>query len=193
MTTGLSNLKFPFNQPYDDEPEYLYSTMVFQQSIAPVGWVKSTSDNDCMLRIVSNLSEPSRGGNNPISSSFTTSTSLSTSVNLSTLNTDTYFATINDIPVHTHTIPSQATVGVVAFSMPAAYSPAGTIYLNSGMSSTTASVQTTGPGISSAGHSHSIPTVSSTITSPTRANFTFKFKYVDAIIATRYYRAKLDE
>lgn len=61
-----------FNDGYSSEiqkqfginPEYKNSIMSFCQAAAPTGWLRDTTDNDCMLRIT-NGSTISTGGNSP--------------------------------------------------------------------------------------------------------------------------------
>jgi hypothetical protein len=194
MTTGLDGLQIPFNNAYDDEPEYLYSTMVFQQSFAPVGWTKLTTHFDCMLRIVSNLTSPGEGGLNRLSESFFSNQPLNTSVNVTGLATDVHYTTIAEMPAHTHYVTGAGSITTGAFGAPNTYiQPTNPGYMLSGSIATTGvGVYSTGTGMSSAGHSHIIANVTIPLSNPTNSKVNFKFKYVDAIFATRYTRG-LDE
>jgi hypothetical protein len=194
MTTGLDGLQIPFINPYDDEPEYLYSTMVFQQSVAPVGWTKRTNNNDCMLRIVSDLTSPDSGGSNPLTSTVFANQPLSSSASLTDLSTDVHFTTVAEMPAHTHYTTVSSGLITAAFGAPSIYvQPTNPGYMLYGsMATAPISISSSGPGMSSAGHSHTIPNVNVPLSNPTNSTVSFKFKYVDAIIATRYYRG-LDE
>lgn len=184
MTTGLDGLQIPFINPYDDEPEYLYSTMVFQQSVAPVGWTKRTNNNDCMLRIVSDLTSPNSGGDNSLSSTMF-SVPLNTTIAVDGVTTDRYFTPTTDMPTHTHTYTYRGAIGSIAYASPTAYSPGGSYYPSTtGMNLVPITVNTAGTTL---GHNHTLPTQNVSISSPINT-VAFKFKYVDAIIATRYFR-----
>lgn len=194
MTTGFDGLNIPFIKVYDDEPEYLYSTMVFQQSFAPVGWTKRTDNHDCMLRIVSNFTSTNSGGSNPLTSTFFTNQPLSASASVTGLATDIHNTTIAEMPAHTHFVTGASSITTGAFGAPSTYiQPTNPGYMLQGSIATTpVGVSSTGTGMSSAGHSHTITNASVPISNPTNSTVNFKFKYIDAIIATRYTRG-LDE
>lgn len=185
MTTGLDGLHVPFTNPYDDEPEYLYSTMVFQQSFAPVGWSKRTDNNDCMLRIVSDLTSPGSGGNNSLSSTMFSVSLNGANIPVTGMTTNRYFTTVTDMPSHTHTFTYRGTIGSIAYASPSAYSPSGSYYPSTtGMNLVPITVGTAGTTL---GHNHTLPTQNISVSSPI-STVAFKFKYVDSIIATRYFR-----
>jgi hypothetical protein len=190
MTTGLDGLEIPFNNAYDDEPEYLYSTMVFQQSFAPVGWRKKTDfTTDSALRVVNAWpATPDKTNGNPFSNTFVPiSVNSGTNVPI-TLNTDNKITTINEMQAHTHSFGTSGTFGSLGMSFPAAYSPGG-IYYSTSPSGTTASISIGSPSVASSptGHAHSISGSLYTVSAST-TNVNFSIKYIDSILATRYFR-----
>ena len=176
----------------DDEPEYRYSTMVFQQSTAPVGWTKIPDIGDLALRVVSGnsgayLNINSIGFNGAYStSSFTPYTwtvpgTLGTTT-LTTANMGSHTHHIKDINYTafrtaypgnpSNTIPFRS---VNSYFSPTAASP----YIGSTVSQTTGTSTDPSGGL---GHNHTT-TVDKTLNFP--GSMTRTIKYVDAIIARR--------
>lgn len=188
MTTGLDGLQIHFINPYDDEPEYLYSTMVFQQSFAPVGWTKRTNfTNDSALRVVNTWpSDPDKKNGNPFSTTFVPISVNSNTNTPITLTTDNKITTISEMQAHTHQYSTSGTYGTRGMAFPAAYFPGG-VYYSPSPSGTTDSISISAPSAlnSPIGHSHSIEGSIYNTSSP---NVNFSIKYIDSILATRYFR-----
>lgn len=82
------------------QPAYLQTfdagtAMVFQQTAAPTGWTKSTTNNDKALRVVSGAA--STGGSVAFSTAFASQTPAGTISNTT--------LTTAQMPSHTHSVP----------------------------------------------------------------------------------------
>lgn len=183
MTTGLDGLQIPFAKAYDDEPEFLYTTMVFQQSSAPTGWVKVIDYDDCTLRVTNGVTTGFNTTANPFNTVFS-SKSFGSSTIAFNFNLNNFVTTINEMRNHNHTvsIDSAATASAgapSAFSV--APSPGG--FLAGPKITTTTTIN---PAGSSAplGHGHTLNKSLSISTSPNNLNL--GISYVDAILAKRY-------
>ena len=128
------------------------TTMLFVQTSAPTGWTKSTTHDNKALRVVSGTA--SSGGTVAFTTAFA-SQAVSGTVGNTTL-------TIDQIPAHTHTVPSY-----------------GSSFANSGRVITGASSPQTDPVTSSTGggnsHTHTF----------TGTAINLAVQYVDVIIATK--------
>lgn len=175
-----------------DEPEYLYTTMLFQQAAAPTGWVKETnaSMDNCALTVTNKTSgffKPT-GTGSPFSASFSpvatqpATYSVSGSMGSTTITTDM-------LPAHTHTMggrdnPPGASTFFANFiqpnssTVPQVFAPSYT-----GASPVSGTSNSTGIASGSSGHTHNVSTINIPITIP---SIDFSIKYVDAIMATRY-------
>lgn len=175
-----------------DEPEYLYTTMLFQQAAAPTGWVKETNAtmDNCALTITnktSGLVKPSSSGS-PFSASFSPVNSQSTYY-VVTGSFGSTTVTTNMLPRHTHTMggrdsPPGASTYYSNFIQPnSSTTPQVFAPGYSGASVTSGTSQSTGIASGSSGHTHSVDNINVPITIP---GIDFSLKYVDAIMATRY-------
>lgn len=151
--TGCSNI-----------PDFLSpgSLMLFKQSSAPTSWVKETTHNDKMLRVVSGTASP--GGTNSFNSTFP-------STNVPITGSATYTGVVGDTTLSTTQIPAhQHTQGNVPLS---------------GWLSTTPQLQrgrmrdTTSTGGGGA-HSHPFTGAANMSTS-----LNLNLKYVDVIICSK--------
>jgi hypothetical protein len=175
-----------------DEPEYLYSTMLFQQATAPTGWIKETNSSmdNCALTVTnktSGLVKPS-GTGSPFSASFSPVTSQSTNYTVSgTMGSTT--VTTAMLPAHTHTMggrdsPPGASTYFANFVQPnSSTTPQVFAPSYSGASISSGSSNSTGVPPGTSGHSHNISDITVPITIP---GIDFSLKYVDAIMATRF-------
>lgn len=175
-----------------DEPEYSYSTMLFQQATAPTGWIKETnaSMDNCALTITSKTTgffKPS-GTGSPFTTSFSPVNSQATSFGVS-MSLGATTVTTSMLPSHTHVMggrdqpPGGATyyanfVQPNSSTTPQTFSP----YYN-GASPFSGTSNTVGIASGSSGHTHPVSPLSVPVTIP---GIDFSLKYVDAIMATRY-------
>lgn len=175
-----------------DEPEYLFSTMLFQQATAPTGWIKETNSSmdNCALTITnktSGLFKPT-GVGSPFSSSFSPVTSQSTNYNVTGTMGATTITTAM-LPAHTHTMggrdnPPGASTYFANFiqpnssTIPQVFAPSYT-----GASPVSGTSDSTGIASGASGHTHNISSISIPVTIP---GVDFSLKYVDAIMATKY-------
>jgi len=171
--------------------------LIFNQTSAPTGWTKLTSENDKALRVVSGT--VSSGGTHALSSppSFShthtfAGSSSSTSSSGAHTHTDTlagasHTLTSSEVPSHTHTIAGYTGGDLVSGS----YSGIG-----SGLDNGSSMTRTTASSGSGGGHTHTIsgsidsggahththtPTGTNAATAPTA----FAPQYVDVIIASK--------
>lgn len=175
-----------------DEPEYSFSTMLFQQAAAPVGWVKETNasmDNSALsiTNKTSGLFKPT-GTGSPFSSVFSPITSVSTSYPIS-VSLGATTVTTAMLPAHTHVMggrsnPPGAATYFANFKQPNS-PPTPSVFAPSYSNASPISGTSVSTGIASgsSGHSHTASSVSIPVTIP---DIDFSLKYVDAIMATRY-------
>jgi hypothetical protein len=112
--------------------------MLFQQTSAPTGWTKITTNNDAALRVVSGTA--SSGGVTDFSTIFSITGPLSSATILSTA----------QIPNHSHSLSPNFNVN---FSR-AGFDPGGLAFLTSDAGGGPFSITATGSG---AGHTHTTP------------------------------------
>jgi hypothetical protein len=175
-----------------DEPEYLYTTMLFQQAAAPTGWVKETNAtmDNCALTITSKTSgffKPT-GTGSPFSASFSPVTSQSATYTVSgSMGATT--VTTDMLPAHTHVMggrdnPPGASTYYANFVQPNSSTVLQTFAPSyTGASPVTGGSDSTGIASGSSGHNHNVNNTNIPITIP---SINFGLKYVDAIMATRY-------
>lgn len=189
---GLATTELGGFKSYDDEPEYLYSTMLFQQATAPVGWVKETDPtlDNCALTITNktNLYKPYNNASNTFTFDFSPTGTLASTFTVSGSVGATTISTAM-LPSHTHTMggrnnPPGGVTYFANFKQPnssttaVAFAPS-----YSGASPSSGSSNSTGIASGSSGHTHTVSNINISFTYP---DMNFSVKYVDAIIATRY-------
>lgn len=175
-----------------DEPEYSYSTMLFQQATAPTGWVKETNSalDDCALTITNKTTgflKPS-GTGSPFSTSFSPVNSQAATFPITASLGSTTITTAM-LPAHTHAMggrdsPPGASTYFSNFVQPnSSTTPQVFAPSYSGASVTSGTSNSTGIASGSSGHTHTVSPLSVPVTLP---GVDFSLKYVDAIMATRY-------
>jgi hypothetical protein len=105
INTGLTINKLPYTIPVQT-PIEAGTIMVFQQTTAPVGWTKLTTNNDNMLRVVSGA--VTTAGTTVFTTVFTNQTpavSIPASADAVTLTTA-------QIPAHTHGSGTSVTIAL---------------------------------------------------------------------------------
>lgn len=154
----------------NENPNYSGAVMVFQQTSAPTGWTKLTTDNDAILTITTGT--PTTGGLTNFSTVFGTSVSLSGTVSFPTLTVDGTTLTAPQMPPHNHTFWHYADTPAQRIGPPTAILGYGT--------------QVLGPGISgvTAGQAHTHPAPAGGSTSTPFINKDLRVKYVDVILAS---------
>lgn len=145
------------------------TVVLFQQTAAPTGWTKITTNNDAMLRMVSGT--VGTGGSAGLSAAWT-------SVAISGL-TDGHALSSTEMPSHTHGITDPTHSHADLFSYPTVYGSSGGVGYhlpgsggNTGASATGITINATGGG---GAHTHTLGAASLTVTP----------KYVDVIAASR--------
>jgi len=169
MTTTTNGTGITFNDGTSTTTNLVPSgtAMVFFQASAPTGWTKSTTNNDCAIRIVTGSTGGTASGTTAFSSVFANQTpSISSSLSAGETTLSTY-----SFPSHTH-YPIPGNVGGCFGGDQAAFvtnSQGAQYYYGPPFSYT---------GCSGA-HSHS---VGGSISS---SAITLNVKYVDHILATK--------
>lgn len=143
------------------------TAMLFVQTSAPTGWTKSTTHNNKALRVVSGTA--SSGGTVDFTTAFA-SQAVSGTLSTTTATNQAFTLTTNEIPGHTHTVPSNA----VNFS-----STSGRVVTGNSSPGTAPITSSTGGGGS---HNHTQDAHTHTFTG-TAINLAVQ--YVDVIIATK--------
>ena len=174
-----------------DEPEYLYSTMLFQQGTAPVGWVKKTDANldDCALTVTNKTTgfvRPSATGGG--FSAVFSDTPIQDAVVPFSGNLGATTITTAMLPSHNHVVAGTSTGPGASTVFSNFVQPnSGTIsnFAPSFTGATPASGSTGSTGLASgsSGHAHGLSGIDVPISV---GAIGFSIKYVDAIMATRY-------
>ena len=148
--------------------------MLFQQTAAPTGFTKLTSQNNKALRVVSGTA--STGGSNSFTDAFNSTktvsgTTGSTGVTISG-STASHTLTLSQIPAHTHTITQGGNL-----------SQFGSTAHGATLSDTTQTTSSAGGG---GGHSHGAGTLSGgSHTHSFSDTFNLNVQYVDIILASK--------
>lgn len=175
-----------------DEPEYMFSTMIFQQASAPTGWVRETnaSLDNCGLTITNKMSgllKP-RSSGSPFSTIFSPVASAPFTFSVAASAGATTISSAQ-LPYHTHNMggsdsPPGAATQFANFVQPNSPSTASVFAPGqTGASASPGTSSPTGTGIGLPGHTHAIGNADVSTTIP---EIKFDLKYVDAIMATRY-------
>ena len=156
--------------------------MLFQQTAAPTGFTKLTSQNNKALRVVSGTA--STGGSNSFTDAFNSTKTVSGTTGSSSVSisgsTASHTLSVSEIPSHTHTKPAwQMTAGIRHQD--------GTDYIpqrgDQGGPSGTFTMSSTGGG---GGHSHGAGTLSGGSHSHSFSDtFNLNVQYVDIILASK--------
>lgn len=165
----------------NEAPNYAGAIMVFQQTAAPTGWTKSTTDNDAILTVTT--STLTTGGLNGFSSSFNTTVSATGAITLGSVTIGSTSLTATMVPNHTHTYIGYGVGG--GRLAPAV--PPGTAVKRENAGAGISSGATTPFGPTYTGptaHTHPNPP-SLTTGSSTYFSTNFNLKYADVIIATK--------
>lgn len=178
--------------------------LLFQQTAAPTGWTKDTTQNDKALRVVSGTA--STGGTTAFSSVFTSRTpsgTVSNTISTGTVGSTTVTGTVGDtalnstqIPAHSHFVAAAATSGGTLINTNyVARTYDGTSNLDYSLkgTATAATIGLTSETGSGATHTHSLSMNSHNHTLSMNAHnhtFTgsaldFAVQYVDVIIASK--------
>lgn len=165
----------------DETANYTGAVMVFQQTSAPTGWTKSTTDNDAIL--TATTGSLTTGGSLGFTSAFNATRTASGALSLGSFTVGTSSVTAGMIPSHTHTVLSY---DITANPLRGPTGPA---------SNPTMSVPTTSPITGSGSfpvaytgptsHNHPSPSAGLNTNSTTYFSRSFDLKYVDVIIATK--------
>lgn len=157
----------------NENPNYSGAVMVFQQTSAPTGWVKLTTDNDAIL--TTTTSTPTTGGLTAFSTIFGSSVSVSATVDFPTLTVDPTTLLSTQLPPHTHSYtyrpPSPAGVRTVPTAPPLTLKFQGLIFKG-------------GTESAGLGDSHSHPAPAGASTSTPFITKDLRVKYVDVILAS---------
>ena len=149
--------------------------MLFQQTAAPTGWTKITTEDDKALRVVSGTA--STGGSVAFTSAFAAQSVTGTVANTVSGSTAGHTLTISQIPSHTHSqYTDRVQEGYDNGVSYAGYSPSAGNH-----SPTTWNIGSTGGGQSHA-HGAGSLAVSSTFTG---SNIDMSVQYVDVIICSK--------
>lgn len=145
------------------------SSSIFYQASAPVGWSKSTTNNDKTLRVVSGGTGGTAGGTTAFSTIFPTSTTP-VSVSSIPLSGTTGSTTLTEAQLPSHTHPNGGFTGLT---------PGGGDV--GGGAGWTRSSPATGPGPATGGGSHTHPWSGTANLSTT---FDLRLQYIDVIVCS---------
>jgi len=170
MTTTTNGTGITFNDGTSTTTNLVPSgtAMVFFQASAPTGWTKSTTNNDCAIRIVTGSTGGTASGTTAFSSVFANQTP---SINVSGLSVGATTISTYSFPSHTHyPIPGNGGGGFGGCQAAFVTNSQGQQYYY-------------GPNVSYTGcsgaHSHSIAGSASS------SAITLNVKYLDHIVATK--------
>lgn len=165
----------------NEAPNYAGAVMVFQQTAAPTGWTKSTTDDDAILTVT--IGTLTTGGLNGFSTSFNTTVSATGAITFNSITVGTTSLTTTMIPDHTHTYIGY---GVGGGRLAPAVPPGTQVKReNAGINISTGSTTPFSPGyFGPTAHFHPNPG-SLTTGSSTYFSTNFNLKYADVIIATK--------
>jgi len=149
------------------------SITMFQNSEAPVGWTRLTSNHDCMVNIRSG--SVSTGGTRAFSTVFNT-VPISGALSVTSMSSN---PTVASSPTHFH--KGGQNWGSTSPAGPVPTSFSGTTITQWYPGSTTYSNYVG----SSAAHNHAVPTPASMGNMPFSNTLDFRLKYVDVIVAQR--------
>jgi len=151
--------------------------MLFQQTSAPTGFTKLTTENNKALRVVSGTA--STGGTNSFTNAFNSSKTVSGTTGTSSVTisgtTASHTLTVDQIPSHTHTINEGRISG-----------DAGNLFTSGDDTTGTAfTTQTSSSTGGSQGHTHNISVTSGSHAHSFSDTFNLDVQYVDLIIAQK--------
>ena len=155
------------------------TVMLFQQTSAPTGFTKITTQNNKALRVVSGSA--STGGSNSFTNSLNSSKTVSgttggTAVTI-TGSVGSHTLTINEIPAHTHTVNEGSTSGTASSAL---YSS------GDDMTTIVDRTQTTSSTGGGQGHTHNVGSLAgSSHTHSFSSSFNLDVQYVDVILASK--------
>lgn len=155
--------------------------MLFQQTSAPTGFTKLTTENNKALRVVSGTA--STGGTNSFTNAFNSSKTVSGTTGTSSVTisgtTASHTLTVDQIPSHTHTHPAHVmTEGIRHQDGTDRIPQRG----DQGSQSGTYTFSSTG---GSQGHTHNISVTSGSHAHSFSDSFNLDVQYVDLIIAQK--------
>ena len=158
----------------DETVNYTGAVMLFQQTAAPTGWVKNTTNDDAIL--TTTTSTLSTGGTLGFAAGLNTTRTVSGAVSFSAMTIGATTITNAMLPIHTHSYQGYNSTVVGGGPIASVRPP------NDGSQSPNSMTSPLGPYTGPTAHTHpNFGTTSST----TYFNSNFNIKYVDMIIATK--------
>jgi hypothetical protein len=161
----------------DETVNYAGAVMIFQQTSAPTGWTKSTTDDDSIL--TATTGSLSTGGTLAFSSTLNSPVSVTGRLNFGSMTIGSTTVTSSMIPPHTHPFTGYT---VYAFR---GVDPGNGTMITPATSPIAGSPVFTAPYTGPSGHTHPQPSQGLNTLDQTYYSSSFSLKYVDVIVATK--------
>jgi hypothetical protein len=162
----------------NETANYSGAVMIFQQTSAPTGWTKSTTDDDAIL--TATTGSLTTGGTLAFSSTLNSPVSITGKLTFGSMTIGSTTVTAGMIPLHTHPFTGYT---VYPFR---AVTPGGTATVTTNATSPVAgSPVFTAPYTGPSGHTHPQPSAGLSSLDTTYYSSSFSLKYVDVIVATK--------